>query len=222
MQQDFVCEVPPHFSPETPEYLGHLAVLLGNGKISNRCAARVPKVMNCLRANPNFEVSELLAIGCTPKQAALVYAAVNVGRLLNSQPYRAGATVRNARELYLRYRGRFFNCPREHFISLSLDSKNCIIQERIVSIGSLNTNIVHPREVFAPLVREHASAFIAMHNHPSGNPAPSPEDKDCTKRLARAGNLLGIKLLDHVIIGHDDYFSFADAVQLGLEQETTP
>lgn len=217
MEHEFVCEVPAHFTPDTPEYLGHLAVLLGNGKMSNRCTARVPQVMNCLRANPNFEVSELLAIGCTPKQAALIYAAVNVGRLLNSRPYQVGESIKNARDLYLRYRGRFFNCPREHFISLSLNSQNCIVQERIVSIGSLNTNIVHPREVFAPLVRERASAFCVMHNHPSGNPAPSQEDRDCTTRLARGGGILGIKLIDHVIIGHDDYFSFADAGQLGTE-----
>ena len=70
---------------------------------------------------------------------------------------------------------------------------------------------MHPREVFAPAVRDSTAALIFMHNHPSGDPAPSREDKDCTQRLSHAGQILGIRVLDHIVLGHNDYYSFADA-----------
>lgn len=211
MHDDFVCELPSHFQADTPDYLHHLAVLLGNGKMSNRCTARLPKIMEALRSNPNLEISELLMSGCTARQAALIYAAIALGRAMNATPYKIGERFTNSRDVYTRYRGRFMNCMRENFIALSLDSKNRVIQERCVAIGSLSTSVVHPREVMGPLVRDSAAAFICMHNHPSGDPAPSREDRDCTVRLQKAGKILGINLLDHVVIGHDSYFSFADA-----------
>jgi len=99
-------------------------------------------------------------------------------------------------------------------MSLHLNSKNQLIREVLVSVGSLSTSVVHPREVFSPAVRDSTAALIFLHNHPSGDPAPSREDLDCTQRLCRAGKILGIRVLDHIILGHDDYFSFADAGQL--------
>lgn len=78
-------------------------------------------------------------------------------------------------------------------------------------MGSLSTSVVHPREVFAPAVRDSSAAILFLHNHPSGDPAPSREDRDCTARLCQAGKILGIRCLDHIVLGHDDYYSFADA-----------
>jgi DNA repair protein RadC len=98
---------------------------------------------------------------------------------------------------------------KEHFISLHLDGKNRIICLDRVSVGSLNQSIVHPREVFKSAVYSSAAAIILVHNHPSMDPAPSREDIEITRRLKECGELLGIKLLDHIIIG-DGFTSFAE------------
>ena len=98
---------------------------------------------------------------------------------------------------------------KEHMFSLHLDSKNHLLCVELVSVGSLNASIVHPREVFKSVLLSNAAALILVHNHPSGDPIPSQEDHDITKRLKEASELLGIRLLDHIIIGETCY-SFAD------------
>ena len=104
----------------------------------------------------------------------------------------------------------FEGLDREQFLVCCLDAKNAGIGVNIVSIGSLNFSIVHPREVFKPAILLNACAIIAVHNHPSGDPTPSPEDRMLTTRLREAGDLLGIRLLDHLILGDDRLYSFAD------------
>jgi len=103
---------------------------------------------------------------------------------------------------------------REEFRVLLLNAKHKVIAQHTVSIGSLTVSIVHPREVFKAALLANAAAIIGVHNHPSGNPAPSEEDHALTRRLAEAGTLLGITLLDHVIIGEHTHYSFADQGQL--------
>jgi DNA repair protein RadC len=148
------------------------------------------------------------------RQAVLLFSALELGRQACSVPLRAGEKFSNSKELYFRYRAKFFSAGREHFYSFHLNSKNQLIREVLVSIGSLSTSVVHPREVFAPAVRDSTAALIFLHNHPSGDPAPSREDHDCTQRLLHAGRILGIRILDHIVVGFDDYYSFADAGQL--------
>jgi len=100
---------------------------------------------------------------------------------------------------------------REHFVILMLDQKNQVIGINTVSIGSLTASVVHPREVYKPLILSNAAAVILGHNHPSGDPQPSKEDRAITTRLKEAGTLLGVNVLDHIIVGGDGrYFSFAD------------
>jgi DNA repair protein RadC len=101
---------------------------------------------------------------------------------------------------------------REHFVVLLLNQKNRVVGVNTVSIGSLTASVVHPREVFKPAILSNAAAIILAHNHPSGAPQPSQEDRVLTVRLVAAGKLLGISVLDHVIIGDGTsaYFSFAD------------
>ena len=98
---------------------------------------------------------------------------------------------------------------KEHFLSLHLDGKNRILCVDRVSIGSLNQSIVHPREVFKNSLLSSAAALILIHNHPSSDPTPSAEDLSITKRLKEAGDILGIRILDHIIIG-DSYYSFTE------------
>jgi len=155
---------------------------------------------------------EIRRIGkISSRQAASLYCALQLGRQVCSVPLEPGERFSNSRELYKRYRARFFSANKEHFFSLHLNSKNQLIREVLVSIGSLSTSVVHPREVFAPAVRDSSAALVFMHNHPSGDPAPSREDRECTQRLIQAGQILGIRVLDHIVLGHNDYFSFADA-----------
>ena len=97
---------------------------------------------------------------------------------------------------------------KEHFKTLILDTKNQIISIENISIGNLNASIVHPREVFNIAIRKSANAVILVHNHPSGDPTPSTEDINITHRLIDAGNIIGIKVLDHIIIGDNKYISF--------------
>ena len=99
---------------------------------------------------------------------------------------------------------------KEFFIALHLNSKNNVICQDVISIGSLNASIVHPREVFKAVLMSSAAAVVFVHNHPSGDPTPSAEDISMTNRLSEAGDLLGIRVMDHVIIGEDRYVSLAD------------
>lgn len=100
---------------------------------------------------------------------------------------------------------------KEQFVLLSLNTKNGVIAVRVISIGSLNANIVHPREVFRAAVFDAAAHIIVAHNHPSGDPTPSREDIEITKKLLESGKLLGIEVLDHVIVGEGRHFSMKEA-----------
>jgi DNA repair protein RadC len=107
------------------------------------------------------------------------------------------------------------NETKEHFLAIHLSSKNTIQCIEIVSTGSLNAAVVHSREVFKSALLSSAAALIVLHNHPSGDPTPSREDLELTGRLKEAGELLGIRVLDHIIIGNGSYVSLADRGLLG-------
>lgn len=99
---------------------------------------------------------------------------------------------------------------KEHFVIFFLDARNQEIKRETVSVGSLDANLVHPREVFEPAVRHLAAQVIVAHNHPAGDPAPSQEDSDITKQLVEAGKLLGIEVKDHIIVSKAGFFSFRE------------
>lgn len=103
------------------------------------------------------------------------------------------------------------NETKEFFFTLHLDGKNRIICVDKVSIGSLNQSIVHPREVFKTSLLSSAASLILLHNHPSGDPAPSSSDREISRRLKDAGELMGIRVLDHIVIGGESYFSFVES-----------
>ena len=123
------------------------------------------------------------------------------------QGYGTVRRVRDAAQVYEAFREEFGQLDREMFVALLLDGKNQVLGFNVVSIGSLTAALVHPREVFKPVILANAAAVILLHNHPSGSPEPSAEDRALTERLERAGELLGIKVLDHVIIGDGAYRS---------------
>lgn len=103
---------------------------------------------------------------------------------------------------------------KEYFVALYLDTTNHLIETRTISIGTLNTSLVHPREVFKPAVSLHAASIIVAHNHPSGVVEPSSEDREITKRLVETGRLLGVEIRDHIIVSKYDYFSFQQQLLL--------
>jgi DNA repair protein RadC len=208
----FVCEPTPNPSDQLTL---SIALVLGHGKIYGRTMEKARKIASTISASAS--TAELQNCGLTETQSALISAAIRIGQELCSAPLRPGERFSNSREIFQRYRARFFAVRKEHFVALNLNSKNQLIREVMISVGSLSTSVVHPREVFAPAVKDSSAAILFLHNHPSGDPAPSREDRDCTQRLIHAGQILGIRCLDHIILGFDDYYSFADAGMLQSE-----
>ncbi|MCL4492823.1 MAG: DNA repair protein RadC [Nitrospirae bacterium] len=105
----------------------------------------------------------------------------------------------------------YFKClDREHFIVLMLDTKNKVIGINTVSVGTLNNSLIHPREVFKPAILSNAASIIVAHNHPSGDPSPSLDDKNITVKIRQAGDIIGIGVSDHIIVGENRYFSFVE------------
>jgi len=118
--------------------------------------------------------------------------------------------IKDSQTAYRLLESLFDGLDREHFMIVALDAKHSVIGINTVSIGSVTLSIVHPREVFKPLILMNASAVILAHNHPSGDPTPSQEDRALTRRLKDGGELFGITVLDHLILGEGRYYSFAD------------
>ncbi len=187
-----------------------IAAILGG---TPRAAAAATRICESLDdyAFPRATAEQLRAAGrLTARQASMLHGAIALAAELG-QPFRPGDRFSNSREVFCRYRDRFFHAEKEHFVAILLDAKNRVIREVLGSVGSLQTSLVMPREAFSPAVRDSAAAVLFLHNHCSGDPVPSCEDRECTRRLLGAGRILGIRVLDHIVIGHEDYFSFADA-----------
>ncbi|MBE0428610.1 MAG: DNA repair protein RadC [Thermoleophilia bacterium] len=144
--------------------------------------------------------------GLPETEAARLSAAIELARRL-LWPEEGMGPIRSPRDA-CRAAARIRCADREHFIVLYLNARNVVISEETISVGSLNANIVHPREVFRPAITGGAAAVILVHNHPSGDVAPSREDLSLTSRLAEAGRLLGIEVLDHLIVAGQRYLSF--------------
>jgi len=142
--------------------------------------------------------------------AARVRAALELGRRASAVPLRLGSPVHAPGAVYEHFRGRLPQLDRERFFALLLDGRNRLVAEIGVCEGSLTAALVHPREVFAPAVRASAAAVVLAHNHPSGDPTPSAEDEALTLRLRQAGELLGIRVLDHVVLAQGSWVSMAE------------
>lgn len=147
--------------------------------------------------------------GIGPAKIAEIKAAFELGRR-HQKPSLAGATFCSSGDVVSYYQPRMKDLKKEMFRCALLDTKNKIIRDEVVSIGSLTASIVHPRDTYKSAIRESAAAVIFIHNHPSGDIKPSQEDILLTRRLVQAGEVLGIQVLDHIIIGDGSHFSFRD------------
>ena len=152
--------------------------------------------------------------GLGPAKCASLAAAVELGRRLQGRRLRAGERIRGPAEIHLHFHPRLRDCERERFLAILLDSRHRVLREVTISQGTLTASLVHPREVFRAAVRESAAALVLVHNHPSGDPAPSGEDREVTRRLCDAGRIVGIRVLDHVVIAERGYFSFCEAGEI--------
>lgn len=156
-------------------------------------------------------ISEICSIkGIGPAKAAEIKAAIELGRR-HARPTLAGASFCASGDVADFFLPRLKDAKREEFRCVLLDTKNRFIRDETVSIGSLTASLVHPRDTFKSAVRESAAAVIFVHNHPSGDTKPSQEDILLTRRLVQAGELLGIRVLDHIIVGNGGHFSFRDS-----------
>ena len=188
-----------------------VAVLFGTGSAGDgvvETATRVAESIDLRRVN-QVPTEDLLAVrGLGPARAAQLLAAAELGRRL--WPDRESSPLVRGPENIFELSRDIRAANREHFVGFYLNSRNQVLRREVISIGSLNASIVHPREVFIPAIAVSAAGLILAHKHPSGDPTPSEEDRSITRRIQEAGRLLGIELLDHVVVARDSYTSFKE------------
>jgi DNA repair protein RadC len=140
-----------------------------------------------------------------------LHAALELGRRLAAEARDEGTPIRAPRDVFAAFAPRLEDLPVEEFHVAVLDTQHRLERDLTITRGILNSSLVHPREVFREAIAERAAAIILVHNHPSGDPTPSPDDRQVTEQLVAAGRLLDIPVHDHVIIGRGRYVSFAEA-----------
>jgi DNA repair protein RadC len=148
--------------------------------------------------------------GVGPAKSASLLAALELGRRLATRRLRAGDVIRDPADVHRHFHPRLRDASCEHFLVLLLDGRHRVMRDVTTSQGTLTASLVHPREVFRPALRESAAAIVLVHNHPSGDPTPSREDREVTLRLVRAGELLGVPVLDHVVVAEHGYVSLRE------------
>ncbi len=164
--------------------------------------------------------SELSALpGIGPAKSASLRACFELSRRIASRRLEPGQPIRGPEDVHRHFHPALRHVAQERFIVVLLDGRHRVIRHELVSQGTLTASLVHPREVFRPALREAAAAVVLVHNHPSGDPTPSAEDREITIRLARAGELLGIRVLDHVVVAES---GFASLRELGVLEREGP
>jgi DNA repair protein RadC len=200
--------------PESLSNAELLAILLRTGTQGSSAvdlAEQILKRLGGIRALIDADLEELTAVpGIGPAKAAQLKAAVEIGRRVARMKREARPQLLSPEDAaeYMMDRLRFQ--LKEHFVVLHLDSKNGLIGEEVVSVGTLNSSIVHPREIFKTALKRSAAAIICLHNHPSGDPTPSFEDVEVTRRLVECGRILGVEVLDHIVVGENCFLSMKE------------
>ena len=195
-----------------------LAILLSSGA-GGRTALEVAETVyqsfgRSLRRLAAATSSQLRAIpGIGEARAVSIQAALELGRRGSQEVRMEDGRVSSPRDVYRRFELKLRDLRQEEFHILLLNSQNAVISDVMITRGILDASVIHPREVFAPALAEAAAAVILVHNHPSGDPTPSPADREVTRQLVNAGRVLGVPVRDHVVVGNGRYSSFLD---LGL------
>ena len=191
-----------------------IAIVLGQGQprvsaldLANALLTSTGGVEGLARARHD-DLVQVRGIGTA--RAAQVLAAVELGRRIVSRGGRDRIQVTSPRSVAEFLMPHYGNRPVEQFGIVLLDTKHKVLRTTVLSVGTLDASIVHPREIFREATAGGAAAIVLFHNHPSGDPAPSPEDKRLTERMIAAGVVMGIDVLDHIILGDARYFSFRE------------
>ena len=193
-----------------------LAIILRNGNASTGESAidHARLLLNRfggLKGIDDAAVSELTSVkGIGPAKIAQLKAALEIARRLGNHKWQTGHPLRSSEEVFHHFRDSLEKQKRELFYVVLLDNKNKKLREVKISEGSLTASLVHPREVYNPVIRESAAAVIFVHNHPSGDPTPSREDIRLTRQLVECARLLELRVHDHVVIGRGRYVSLAE------------
>jgi len=198
------------YGPEKLSNSELLAIILRSGTKEENAVELANKILKRFGADelPNLTFNDLKDYsGLGPAKACEIIACFELGkRLLKNKKAEIYLTPKQVWEELKDLRDH----KKEHFVIFYLDSRNQEIKREIISVGSLNANLVHPREVFEPAVRNLAAQIILAHNHPSGDPEPSEDDLEITKRLVEAGKILGIEIVDHIVITKTGFMSFKE------------
>lgn len=191
-----------------------LAIILGTGSKNQNAIELARNVLREIKKQANFmdiSINELMKInGIGLSKASRIVASLELAYRLNLRKNMKVEIVDSPEVVANLFMYELRNKLKENFYVLLLNTKNGIISRELISEGTLNSSLVHPREVFKPAIKKSANSIILVHNHPSGNVLPSEDDILITNRLVSAGNILGINVLDHLIIGDGDFFSFKE------------
>ena len=204
-----------------------LALVLGSGSSGRSAIDLGTDVLvrygGSLRRLGTAEPAELRTIpGIGPAGAAKITAALELGRRLATEPSSRGDRIRGPGDVFRRLGPVLRDRKQEEFWVLYLDSQNRVLSERRITVGLLNSSLVHPREVFAPAICRAAASLILAHNHPSGDPDPSPEDLDVTVQMVESGRLLGIPVRDHIVLGDTTFVSLLERGLMVAERAARP
>ncbi len=196
------------FGAETLSDTELLAILLGTGTKGKSVRMLAEELLGLIdRNNYRMDTEKLLSVsGLGPAKAAVIHAAIELSRRFLCPGKRKITSPADILPLISHFEDR----RQEHFLCLSLNGANEVKFVRIVSIGLVNRTLVHPREIYSDPIKDRAAAIIIAHNHPSGNIEPSREDMEITLRIKKAGEILGIQLLDHIIFSENAYYSFLE------------
>ena len=192
------------------ELLGIILVKGYQGKTSVEVAKDLLSETKGLRKLDSLSYPEMSSVkGIGLAKFAQIKAALEIGKRLLRETNLPKKKIHNAADLANYYGPCMRDLRKEKFIAILLDVKNKIIRDIDISVGSLTESIVHPREVLKEIIKESAASVIFLHNHPSGESNPSKNDLDITDRLVEACDIIGVRVLDHIILGEDNHFSFA-------------
>lgn len=191
-----------------------LAILLNNkkkaSKLINNNEVFNTELRRGLKNISSMGINELKYMGLTQKEAAKLAAAMELGKRIERAAAEEPTHIQTPSDAAKYLMSRLRNETHERFLVIAVNVKNRILQTKQISEGSLTSAVVHPREVLAPAINLHAAAIVIAHNHPSGNPTPSREDKELTNAINEACKIIGIPLIDHVVIGEGKYYSFKE------------
>ncbi|MEK5061519.1 DNA repair protein RadC [Paenibacillus shunpengii] len=191
-----------------------LAILLRTGTKQESAIHIAQRILNeagSLRNLVDMSVDELCQLkGIGPAKAIQLKAGIELGQRVMQTRFAERPVIRSPRDAADLLMEQLRYLQKEHFVCLFLNTKNHVISQETLSMGSLNASIVHPREVFRAAMKCSSASIVCAHNHPSGDPAPSPEDIQLTRRLVKAGEIVGIDVLDHIVIGDGKYASLKE------------